>query len=150
MERISFAKVPSGIFGAMGQAEEYLKGISIDYKLLELMRIRVSQINGCAYCVDMHYKEAMASGEDLQRLYSVSCWKEAPYYSEKERSVLNWAEKVTLISQGPEMDKAFEELQKHFSNDEIANLTLAISTINTWNRLVISFGFEAGHYQVAQ
>jgi len=149
MSRIKYEEVPHGLFSAMGQTEEYLKGVNLDYKLLELMRVLVSGINNCGYCLDMHFKEAEAAGESLQRLYSVRCWRETPYYTDKERAVLDWAEKLTLVSEKPELDAAYEALSEYFSQADIANLSLAVSAINTWNRLMLGFGFEAGHYKVS-
>ncbi|MCE2028104.1 carboxymuconolactone decarboxylase family protein [Sessilibacter corallicola] len=148
MERIGFADIPKGLFDAMMNVEEYIQSTNIDYKLLELVRLRASQINGCAYCVDMHYKEAGAAGESLQRLYSLSCWRETNYYSDKERAVLDWVETVTTVEKA-EIDEKFNTLLKFFDKNDIANLTLVITSINSWNRLMVTFGIEAGNYQVA-
>jgi len=134
----------------MMQVEEYIKGTSLDFKLLELIRLRVSQINGCAYCVDMHFKEAEAAGENIQRLYSVSCWRETPYYTARERAALAWAEAVTMVADSGIPDELYDEVREHFSKEEIANLSLAVSTINGWNRLVMSFRFEPGTHSVAR
>ncbi|WP_086931979.1 carboxymuconolactone decarboxylase family protein [Agarilytica rhodophyticola] len=152
MQRIGYTEVPSGVFDAMMQTEEYLKSSDIDFKTLELMRVRVSQINGCAYCVDMHYKEAIAAGEEHQRLYSLTCWREAPYYSDQERAILAWAEAITEVKDNSNVgiSEDYKELESFLSKKEIANLTLAISAINSWNRLMIAFGFEAGNYEVSK
>lgn len=148
MERISFTDLPEGLYQSVYGIENYLNTKSFDHGLLELMRYRVSQINGCLYCLDMHSKEAKASGETDLRLFSVSAWREADYYTEKERLVLDMAEKLTHVSTQKITDEDYERLQKHFSLDEIADLTLAIAQCNTWNRLMDSFRFEPGNYVV--
>lgn len=147
MERIGFTDIPEGLFGAMMNVENYIQSTGIDYKLLELVRLRSSQINSCAYCVDMHYKEADAAGETLQRLYSLSCWRETNYYSDQERAVLDWVEAVTNV-ETVGIDEKFNALLKFFDKNDIANLTLVITSINSWNRLMVTFGIEAGNYQV--
>lgn len=135
----------------MMQTEHYLNNIDLDHKLLELMRFYVSQLNGCAYCIDMHFKEAIAAGETEQRLYSVSMWRDTNFYSEAERAMFAWAESVTQLSDDAlTQQPIFDELSRHFSVSEMANLTLAVSQINSWNRLARSFGFEAGSYQLGQ
>jgi AhpD family alkylhydroperoxidase len=149
MERISFNEMPAGLYPAMLKVQSYLDHCGLDLLLLELVRTRVSQINGCAYCLDMHYKEAIAAGEDFQRLISVSAWREAPYYSEKERAVLAFAERLTIMPEGESNEDIHEDLVKHFSKHEIANLTLAVAQINSWNRLVKSFGPVPGNYEPA-
>lgn len=149
MERISFAELPNGFYGSVYAVENYLSKSSLDHSLLELMRYRVSQINNCLYCLDMHFKEAKAAGETDLRLYSLSAWREASYYSDKERAVLNFAEKLTLIHTEMVTDEDYAELNSFFSKSQIADLTLAVSQINTWNRLTAACRFEAGKYEVA-
>ena len=144
---ISEAEVPKGIYGAMMQVEKYINNLGLDKRALEIMRFRVAQLNGCAYCIDMHYKDAIAIGEDPKRLYSVSAWRDTPYYSEKERALLEWADAVTLISENEIGTELMQEMLKHFTKEEIANWTLAIAQINSWTRLGKSFGFEPGNYQ---
>ncbi|MCE9563250.1 MAG: carboxymuconolactone decarboxylase family protein [Planctomycetes bacterium] len=107
--------------------------------LQELIKLRVSQINGCAFCIDMHFREATAKGEKLERLYLLDAWREAPVYSDRERAALGWAEAVTLVSQTHVPDEVFAEARKHFDEAELVNLTLAVVTINGWNRFAISF-----------
>src|SRR5919198_2756433 len=105
--------------------------------LLELVKMRASQINGCAFCLDMHSKDARARGESEQRLYLLNAWREAPFYTERERAALAWTEAVTLITDGHVPDDVYDEVRAHFSEKELADLTLAVATINAWNRLSI-------------
>nr|WP_121273597.1 carboxymuconolactone decarboxylase family protein [Pedobacter schmidteae] len=148
MERIKNNELPQGLMASMHQVEAYLSQCGLDHALLELMRLRVSQINGCAYCLDMHSKELLHAGDTVQRMISVSAWREAPYYSPKERAVLAFAELLTYMQAEAEADEAHEELLKYFNKGEIASLTLAIAQINSWNRIVKSTGAVAGNYQV--
>lgn len=148
--RIAFTDTTKGIVDGLLKTEMYLHKSGLDLKLLELIKYRVSQINGCAYCLDMHHKEAIALGENEQRLYSLSAWKECPYYSDKERAVLAYAEAVTNLHQHGITDELFEHLSQHFSKAQIADLTLAIANINSWNRLNISFRTVPGGYKVGQ
>jgi AhpD family alkylhydroperoxidase len=151
MQRITFQQIPEQLMSCMMQTENYLNSVNIEYKLLELMRFYVSQLNECAYCIDMHFKEAIAAGETVQRLYSVSMWQDTNYYNEREQTMLAWAASVTQLSDKPlAQQPLFDELKQHFSLEEIANLTLAVTQINSWNRLAKSFGFEAGSYKVGQ
>ena len=132
----------------MFQMEAYLAHHSgLEPTLQELVKMRVSQMNGCAFCLDMHSKDARAAGETEQRLYGLNAWREAPYYSDRERAALAWAEALTNIQQGHVPDAVFEETRKQFSDEELANLTLAVNQINAWNRIAISFRSEAGKYQ---
>jgi AhpD family alkylhydroperoxidase len=148
--RIELADATKGILDGLFKTEMYLHKSGLDLKLLELIKYRVSQINGCAYCLDMHHKEAIALGETEQRLYSVSAWRECPYYTDKERAVLAYAEAVTNLHQHCITDELFENLSQHFSKAEIADLTLAVANINSWNRLNISFRTVPGGYKVGQ
>ena len=127
--------------------QRYVDNSGLDHKLMELVKMRASQINGCAYCLDMHSKDARALGETEQRLYSLPAWRETPFYSEKERAALEWTEAVTLISETHAPDDAYERVKAQFSAEELVNLTLAITTINTWNRLCIGFRVVPGTYQ---
>jgi AhpD family alkylhydroperoxidase len=149
MERILNQELPQGLIAAMRQVQAYINQSGLDKGLLELMRLRVSQLNGCAFCIDMHYKEAINAGESALRLISVSAWKEAPYYSEKERAVLAFAESLTLMHKEYDMDALHCEMGSFFSKHEIANLSLAVAQINSWNRLMKSFGTVAGNYTPA-
>jgi len=148
MLRINQNEIPEGVFKAMRQVQDYIRNSGIDPLLIELLDTRVSQINGCAYCLDMHSKEAMHRGETLQRLISLSVWRETGYYTPKERAVLDFAERLTNLQEEKESDDLHDELKKYFSNAEIANLSLAVAQINSWNRLVKSFGTIAGTYEV--
>jgi AhpD family alkylhydroperoxidase len=150
MERISFRDVPAGLVESVTGVQRYIDNCGLDHRLLELLRFRVSQINSCAYCLDMHYKEAIHAGEEPLRLLSVSAWRETPYYSPAEQAVLAFAEKLTHMPAEEHSDDIHEELSKYFSKAEIANLTAAIITINMWNRLVRSFGTTPGKYKVKE
>ena len=148
MERITYGDAPSGLMVAMMQVQNYVDHCGLDIKLLELLRFRVSQINSCAYCLDMHYKEAIHYGEDPLRLLSVSAWRETTYYSPAEQAALEFAEIITHLPAEQHSDDIHNELLKYFSKAEIANLTLAIAQINSWNRLVRSFGSTPGKFKV--
>jgi AhpD family alkylhydroperoxidase len=150
MARIDYpAEAPGGV-AALRQLEIYLGGCGLEERLLHLIKTRASQINGCAYCLDMHTKDARAVGETEQRLYTLSAWRETPFFSDRERAALAWTEAVTRIADHGNDDALFAELQRHFSNKEIADLTLAIVAINGWNRLAISFHAPVGSYQPRQ
>ncbi len=147
--RFSYAKAAPGVFDAMDALENYLAGSSIEAPLIRLINMRVSQINGCAYCLDMHWKDLMVQGENPQRVYSLDAWEECPYYSARERAALAWAESVTHIADGHAPESAYEAVRSQFSEKEMADLTLAISTINAWNRLSIASRLTPGTYQPA-
>ncbi len=145
--RIEYMKIaPKGV-KAMRDLEAYLAECGLEPSLLELIKIRASQINGCAYCIDMHTKDARKGGESEQRLYALSAWRETPFYTERERAALAWAEAVTLIASGHVPDELYEAVRQHFSEEELVNLTLAVVAINGWNRLVISFRTVPGTYR---
>jgi AhpD family alkylhydroperoxidase len=131
------------LFGMGG----YLKKSPVSSGLLHLLYFRVSQINGCAYCLDMHSKDARAEGETEQRLYGLSAWRETPYYTDRERAALAWAEAVTACEVP---DEVYNELLRHFSEEEAIDLTIAVTTINTWNRINLSFPYAVGTYQIGQ
>jgi AhpD family alkylhydroperoxidase len=145
--RIDYTKVGSGALRAMYGLEKYLTESSVEKPLRELVKLRASQINGCAYCIDMHWKDARAAGESEQRLYGLAAWREAPYYSERERAALAWTEELTLIAEHHVSDELYEQTRRQFSEQELVDLTLAVGTINAWNRIAISFRSEAGSYQ---
>jgi AhpD family alkylhydroperoxidase len=131
--------------------EIYLRKESgLDPKLMELVKLRASQINGCAYCIDMHTKDARALGETEQRLYTVSAWREAPFFTERECAALLWTEQLTRISEGHVPDPVYEEVSRQFTSVELVNLTLAVIAINAWNRFAISFRSVPGEYQSQQ
>jgi AhpD family alkylhydroperoxidase len=135
----------------LGQAMLALSAASaasgLERSLLELVRLRASQINHCAYCIDMHTKDARAQGETEQRLYLVSAWREAPLYSERERAGLEWTEAVTKVGDTHVPDNVFERVRQHFDEAELVALTFAVVAINSWNRLAVSFRAEVGTYQ---
>jgi len=129
--------------------ESYIANCGLDHKLLHLIKMRASQINGCAYCLDMHSKDARALGETEQRLYELNAWRETPFYSDRERAALAWTEAVTLITEGHVPDAVYNSVREQFSEEELVNLTLAITTLNAWNRLAISFRAVPGSYRAA-
>ena len=131
----------------MYAVERYVRECGLERGLLELIKLRASQINGCAYCVDMHTKDARAHGETEQRLYAVVVWREAPFFTERERAALAWTEAVTLVSREQVPENIFEFARKEFSDKELVDLTMAVIAINGWNRLAISFRAVAGTYQ---
>src|SRR5215471_15816488 len=145
--RIDLRRVNPGIVHAMLGLERQVRQAGLDEKLLDLVRTRASQLNGCAYCLDMHTKDARANGETEQRLYGLDAWRESPYYSERERAALEWTEALTLIADTHAPDAAYDALRSQFNEKEIADLTLAIATINAWNRLAIAMRSEPGKYQ---
>ncbi len=145
--RFDIGKVAPGVYKAMLGLETYLHQSGLEIPLLHLIKLRASQINGCAYCLDMHWKDLRAIGETEQRLYGLDAWREAPYYTERERAALAWTEAVTLVADGHVPDQVYEAVRPHFSEKELADLTLAVAAINAWNRLAISSRTEAGNYQ---
>jgi AhpD family alkylhydroperoxidase len=148
-QRIEYDKVAPGAFRAMLGLEKYLHTSGLEASLLHLIKMRASQINGCAYCLDMHSKDARAGGETEQRLYLLNAWREAPFYTERERAAFEWTEALTLISENHVPDEIYNHVREHFSEQELVDLSLAVVTINAWNRLAISFRSEPGEYQPA-
>lgn len=149
MERITF-KEAAGVYNALKQGQNYVDQCGLDHKLLELIYMRVSQINSCAYCLDMHYKKAIHAGETPLRLLSVTAWRETDYYTPRECAALAFAEALTRMPAEENSDHIHDELNKHFSKDEVANLTMAVVQINSWNRLVRSFGPVPGQFKVQE
>jgi AhpD family alkylhydroperoxidase len=145
--RLDYGKAAPGSVQAMYKLQKYVDDSGLEHSLLELMKARVSQMNGCAFCIDMHTKDARAAGETEQRLYGLSAWREAPYYSDRERAALAWAEVVTLISRTHASDEEYEAARAQFGEEELVKLTMAVVAINGWNRLAIAFRTEAGKYQ---
>ena len=145
--RLNYQNVAPGAIRAMSGLEAYARESSIEAPLRELVKMRASQINGCAYCLDMHSKDARAAGETEQRLYVLPAWEEAPFYSDRERAALAWTEAVTLVADGHVPDEVFERARSQFSEEELVDLTLAIVAINGWNRLAIAFRADVGAYQ---
>lgn len=148
--RIPYGSVAPGALQAMLGLEKYLHECSLETALLELLRVRASQINGCAYCLDMHTKDARAAGETEQRLYTIAAWREAPFYTERERAALAWTEAMTLVADEGVPDALYAATREHFSEKELVDLTLAVVAINGWNRLAIAFRPEVGPYQPSQ
>ena len=148
--RINISSVNPGALKAMLGLGDYLRQCGLDPKLLDLINLRVSQINGCAYCLDMHWKDLRAAGETEQRLYGLDAWRESPYYTERERTALAWAEAVTQVADGHVPDEVFEAAQQQFNDEELANLTLGVVAINAWNRLNIAYRTSPGTYMPAR
>jgi len=148
--RIDYLKSARGAYHAMLGIEHYLQQSGLEASLLHLIKLRVSQINGCAYCIDMHWKDLRAAGESEQRLYGLDAWEESPYYTDRERAAFAWAESVTNIQDGHVPDAVFEHVKKFFSEKELADLTLAVTAINSWNRLSIAARTTPGTYQPAK
>jgi AhpD family alkylhydroperoxidase len=147
--RIDYMKFAGGGVRAMLGLEKYLQDCSLEEKLLHLIKLRASQINGCAYCLDMHWKDLRAIGESEQRLYALDAWEESPFYSDRERAALEWTEAVTRFSEEHVPDEVYECVRKQFSEQELADLTLAVATINAWNRLSIAGRATPGTYPPA-
>lgn len=145
--RIDIAAVAPGALAAMAKLERYVHDSGLEPTLVKLVKVRASQLNGCAYCVDMHTKEARAGGETEQRLYAVPVWRETPFFTARERAALGWTDAVTEVGRTGVPDAAYEEAREHFSDAEIVDLTMSIVVINGWNRLAISFRKEPGSYQ---
>ena len=145
--RTDYSKVTPGVLEVMFGFGKYLNKSGLPKKLLDMVYLRASQLNGCAYCIDMHWKDLRAEGESEQRLYGLAAWEESPYYTERERAALAWTEAVTRLEHRNVPDAVFEEARRHFSEKELADLTLAIVGINGWNRLNVAFHTPAGSYQ---
>jgi len=148
--RIDYLKSARGAYHAMLGIEHYLEQCGLEESLQNLIKLRVSQINGCAYCIDMHWKDLRAAGESEQKLYGLDAWEESPYYSDRERAALSWAEAVTNIQEGHVPDEVFEHVKEFFNDKELADLTLAVTAINSWNRLSIAARTVPGTYQPAK
>ncbi len=146
-QRFNTAKAAPGGYKALLDLEQYLHQSGLEAGLLNLIKLRASQVNGCAFCLDMHWKDLRAQGETEQRLYGLDAWRESTYYSDRERAALAWTEAVTLITQGHVEDEVYEQAQQQFSEKELADLTLAVAAINAWNRLAISSRTPAGNYR---
>jgi len=144
--RIDYRKFAPRALKAMMELEEYISECGLDRKLIHLLKMRASQINGCAFCIDMHSIDARALGETEQRLYALDAWRESPFFSDRERAALEWVEAVTLVSESHVPDEIFEEVKKYFSEKEIMDLTIVATTINMWNRLAISTRAVPGRY----
>ncbi len=147
--RFNYGKAAPGVYDAMDALDRYLGSCSLEESLLHFVRLRASQINGCAYCIDMHWKDLRALGATEQRLYSLDAWHECPYYTDRERAALAWTEAVTMVANGHVPDALYDEVRPHFSEQELSDLTLAVATINAWNRLSIAARLVPGNYRPA-
>jgi len=148
--RLEAQKVSPATYQAMLALEMFVrKSSNLEPSLIELVKMRASQINGCAFCIDMHSKDARAEGETEQRLYALNAWRETPFFNDRERAALAWAEAVTLVAEGHVPDEVYDEARQQFSEEELVNLTMALVTINSWNRLAIAFRAVPGTYQPA-
>jgi AhpD family alkylhydroperoxidase len=146
-QRLSYGKAfPEGIHALLNLGK-VLKEHGLEPSLIELIKIRASQMNGCAYCIDMHTRDARALGETEQRIYALSAWRETPFFTARERAALGWTEAITNIQQGHASDEAYEEVRPAFSEEELTKLTLSITYINAWNRVALAFRAEPGSYQ---
>lgn len=137
-QRLNVSQVTPDLYAAVLALDTKVKQSGIDLDLLHLIKLRASQINGCAYCVDMHVKESLADGIPAQKLHLVSVWRESPLFDDRERAVLDWTESLTLISQTGASDSAYDAVRQHFSEEQVAQLIVAIGTINIWNRIAVS------------
>jgi AhpD family alkylhydroperoxidase len=145
--RLEIAKIAPQAYRAMGALESYVRTSGLLPALLELVRLRASQINGCAYCIDMHTKDARAAAESEQRLYALTAWRETPFFTDRERAALAWTEALTLVAETHAADHIYQEVRQHFSEEELVNLTMAIVAINGWNRIALGFRTVPGTYQ---
>ncbi|HZP62488.1 MAG TPA: carboxymuconolactone decarboxylase family protein [Terriglobales bacterium] len=145
--RFNYLKVAPGAVHAMLGLDRYLQECGLEESLLNLVYLRASQINGCAYCVDMHWKDLRAAGENEQRLYSLDVWRETPFYTDRERAALEWTEALTLITNGHVPDQVYEKVRQHFNEKELSDLGLAVASINVWNRMNIAARTVPGDYK---
>lgn len=145
--RIDVGSVSAAAREAMCGLQKYISQSGLEHSLLDLIDLRASQINGCAWCVDMHTKDARSRGESEQRLYAVSVWRDTPFFTERERAALAWTEAVTEVGRDHVPDAVFESVRPHFTDKELVDLTMAVIAINGWNRLNVAFRREAGDYQ---
>jgi len=147
--RIDYRKYGQEALKSLLEVEKYIANSGLDHKLIHLLKMRASQINGCAYCIDMHAIDARAIGETEQRLYELDAWRETPFYTDRERAALAWTEAITNVAQTHVPDDVYEEVKKQFNEREIVDLTLVASVINTWNRIAIATRAVPGHYKPA-
>ena len=146
-QRYSLRAVAPDAYAALVALDRTVHDASLPRPLLELVKMRASQLNGCAYCLDMHSKDALALGIPAEKLFVLDAWREAPFYTEQERAALAWTEALTLVAQADVSDALYQETRAHFSEAELAALTIAIVVINGWNRIAISTRMEPGHYR---
>lgn len=145
--RLEIQKVAPQAYRAMAALETYVRNSGLEEALILLVKLRASQINGCSYCIDMHAKDARANGESEQRLYALTAWRETPFFTDRERAALNWTEVLTLISASQAPDDIYEDVRQRFTELELVNLTMAIVTINGWNRICVGFRKVPGTYE---
>ena len=149
-KRLDYVRAfPEG-YQAMVQLERVIRQSGLEPLLIELVKIRASQMNGCAFCIDMHTKDARAKGETEQRIYALNAWRETPFFTDRERAALAWTEAVTNLQQGHVPELVYMELRKEFDEAEAAKLTWVVGAINVWNRIAVAFRLEVGGYQVGQ
>lgn len=148
--RFSYAKAAPEGYKALLGLEMYLRKCGLEEPLLHLIKLRASQINGCAFCLDMHWKDLRAIGETEQRLYGLDAWRESAYYTDREQAALKWTEALTLVTDGHVSDAVYEEVRPHFNEKELSDLSIAVATINAWNRLAIATRTVPGAYQPAK
>ena len=146
-QRVDYAQAFPEAVKAMGTMEAALRHSGLEKPLLELVKLRASQLNGCAYCIDIHTKDARAGGETEQRLYGLTAWRESPFFTARERAALGWTEAITNIQEGHATQAAYDDARKEFDEAELVKLTFAITAINTWNRIAIAFRPDVGVYQ---
>ena len=150
MSGIKYVQAAPDAYRAMAALQQYVSQTELEHSLVELVKLRASYINGCAYCVDMHSKDARAAGETEQRIYAIPVWRETPFFTPRERIALEWAEAVTAISQESVSDDLLERARAEFGDGDLVRLTMAVIVINGWNRLAIPFRSEVGSYQPAK
>jgi AhpD family alkylhydroperoxidase len=148
--RLEYRKFSQEPYQAMLALEKYLANCGLDHRFMHLLKLRASQINGCAFCIDMHSLDARAAGETEQRLYALNAWRETPFFTDRERAGLAWIEAVTLVAQTHVPDEIYEEALAHFSEKEIVDLTYLATTINAWNRLAVATRALPGRYRPAK
>lgn len=147
--RMTYKDMHEDVYPTLLHVEKKVQASGLDARLLHLIKIRASQMNGCAYCIDMHIKKAIKEGVEMQHIYSLPAWQETSYFTEKERAVLAWTEAVTFVADGHVPDAVHEQLTKHFGKSEISLITLAVIAINSWNRLVLSIRSEPGSFSLS-
>jgi AhpD family alkylhydroperoxidase len=148
--RFNYGKAAPGVYEAMDALDQYIQTSGLERTLILIVQLRASQINGCAYCLDMHWKDLRAIGETEQRLYSLDAWRECPYYTDRERAALAWTEAVTRIADDHVPNAVYENVRSHFDESELSKLTLVVAAINAWNRLSIAARLVPGAYQAAK
>ena len=148
--RLEYPRLSPALYRAYLAVSNASAESGLEHSLLELVKIRASQINGCAFCIDMHTKDARAAGESEQRIYLLNAWREAPFYTDRERAALAWTEALTLVSESQVPDDVYEETRRHFSDEELVKLSWAVVVINGWNRIAIAFRAQPGAYEPKQ